>query len=308
VTVHDLRSGELLWRNDDVLSNWVKFDARDPHLLMVGTNDGEVCGYDVRAGTACLWTSPAKLNAKVDTIAMSPDARWLAWGGDGSRVLLWDRDGGKTLALDTGATHVSQIIWDRSNQLLVSTGVRDVVPTKSGQIQVWDPFLARCTKEIRAHHAGIHALSLDSTGRVVASGSTDMTVKLWDWRAGLELATLGSHQTRVYSLAWSPGGEVLVSGDSGGNLLVWDRDSYCCLTKLADPAHAAFAVRFFADDAFAVATEGGLVTCYDLRAFDRAIAGNTRYWLDHIPSSEQNPERAAELRRWSQRVLAEAAH
>jgi WD40 repeat protein len=200
---------------------------------------------------------------------------------------------------------VSSIVWDGSNSLLISTGGGGV-KAHGGQIQIWDAVHGTCTRVIQAHENSIHAFCVDQTGDIAASGSADATVKLWDWHRGRELATLGRHETLVFALAWSPGGEVLISGDSGGNLRVWDRESHRCLALIGNPSHSVFSLAFVDDHAFAAAAEGGLLTRYDLRAFDRAIAGNTEYWLDRIPSSEQDPARAQQLRQWAQRVLEEA--
>lgn len=54
--------------------------------------------------------------------------------------------------------------------------------------------------------------SLDSfDGKLLASGSDDRTVKLWDVASGKELATLTSHTHAVYSVAFSPDGKLLAS-------------------------------------------------------------------------------------------------
>jgi WD40 repeat protein len=251
--------------------------------------------------------SPVHLEGKVDTVAVSPDARWLAWGGDDARVLLWRREDGKTLALDTGAKHVATILWDESGALLAGTGGPAGPGSRSGQVQVWNPERGERRGVIQAHAAAIHALDLRSIGNVVASASADTTIGLCDWREQRKIAPLLGHQTTAYAVAWSAGGELLVSGDGGGNLCVWDWESRRRLIQLTNPARAVFRLAFVDDHAFAAATDGGLLTRYDLRAFDRAIAGNARYWLDRIPTSEQDPQRAEQLRQWSQRVLAEAA-
>jgi len=244
--VHATRSGELTWRNDDAQGNWVRFDPDDPSVLIIGTVQGELRGCDVRAVEQPLWVSPVHLKAKVDFIAFSPDARWLAWGGDDARVLMWERSSDKTLALDTGASHVSSIIWGESGVLLVGTGVSDS-STNSGQIQIWDAARGERTGVIQAHPGSIHSLGLHPTQSVVASASADTTVKLWDWRRRREIASLDGHQTTVFALAWSPGGEVLVSGDSGGNLRVWDLASEKPLFATHLKKHVTYCITFSPD-------------------------------------------------------------
>jgi WD40 repeat protein len=50
-------------------------------------------------------------------------------------------------------------------------------------------------------------------GKVVASGSFDKTVRLWDAVTGAPLHTLEGHSNRVASLAISPNGKVSSSDD-----------------------------------------------------------------------------------------------
>jgi sugar lactone lactonase YvrE len=59
-------------------------------------------------------------------------------------------------------------------------------------------------------------------GQVLASGSWDNTVKLWDARTGQELRTLRGHMDRVTSVAFAADGEVLASADYDNTVKVWD--------------------------------------------------------------------------------------
>ena len=60
---------------------------------------------------------------------------------------------------------------------------------------------------------------------MVASGSTDRTIRLWNVADGKEARKLEGHPDDVYGVAFSPDGKRLASVGYAGNLLTWDVDS-----------------------------------------------------------------------------------
>lgn len=58
---------------------------------------------------------------------------------------------------------------------------------------------------------GVFGLAFDPTGRVLASGSKDQTVKLWT-APGADPQTLLGHTHWPHALAFSPDGQTLATG------------------------------------------------------------------------------------------------
>jgi WD40 repeat protein len=59
-------------------------------------------------------------------------------------------------------------------------------------------------------------------GRHLASGSEDMTVRLWDVASGRETARFEGHLHRVWRVAFSPDGSRLASGAQDDTIRIWD--------------------------------------------------------------------------------------
>ncbi len=66
------------------------------------------------------------------------------------------------------------------------------------------------------------SLAVSPDSRVVAAGSDDRLVRLWDGRTGAPRATLAGHRGKVLHTAFSPDGRRLLSASLDGTVIVWD--------------------------------------------------------------------------------------
>jgi WD40 repeat protein len=68
----------------------------------------------------------------------------------------------------------------------------------------------------------VSSVCFSPDGTLLASGSFDMTVKVWDVGSGECVKTLSGHRGRVLSVCFSPDGTLLASGSWDGEVKVWD--------------------------------------------------------------------------------------
>ena len=65
-------------------------------------------------------------------------------------------------------------------------------------------------------------MAISADGKLIASGSADKTVKVWDEVTGQVKFTLSEHRGAVNSVAMSADGQRLVSASDDGTVKVWD--------------------------------------------------------------------------------------
>jgi WD40 repeat protein len=88
----------------------------------------------------------------------------------------------------------------------------------------------------KGHTEPVYAVGYSPDGKLVATGSFDKSIKLWDAANGKELRTLGGpqgHQSLVLSVAFSPAGDQLASGGADNFARVWDVPSAKPTTEAA---------------------------------------------------------------------------
>jgi WD40 repeat protein len=76
------------------------------------------------------------------------------------------------------------------------------------------------------------SIAFSPKGDILASGSVERVVKLWDIRTGDCLAKLEGHEYPVLSLAFSPDGTKLVSGSGDTTLMTWDVENHSRLLHM----------------------------------------------------------------------------
>jgi GTPase SAR1 family protein/RNase P subunit RPR2 len=114
--------------------------------------------------------------------------------------------------------------------------------------------LAVLERELTGHEDWVRSVAFSSDGTWSASGSDDLTVRIWDLKTGACPAMLG-HTHNVYSVAITPDGKRIL-GSSDNSVRVWDASSYRELAKLDGHANVVWSVVALRDNARALS--GGI--------------------------------------------------
>ncbi len=102
----------------------------------------------------------------------------------------------------------------------------------------------------------MNSVTFSTDGSLLASGSSDATVKLWDVSKRQETATLPVRTGEVRSVALSPDGKTVAAGTRYGVVVVWDVDSRKQRAALKGHDGEVWSVAF-ADDGKTLVSGGG---------------------------------------------------
>jgi WD40 repeat protein len=173
-------------------------------------------------------------------VGFARDGRVLASAGFGGTVRLWDVAGRKekaTLPANSATRnpgewlYVLSLAFSPGNRAL-ALGVLVEQPQRkrsgkerwvhTGEVRLVNLRSGREGASLRAHGATVFSSVFSPDGKLLASGSADTTIKLWDVETRQELATIRGHEKTIRSLAFTPDGGRLISGSEDGTVRVWD--------------------------------------------------------------------------------------
>jgi WD40 repeat protein len=97
------------------------------------------------------------------------------------------------------------------------------------------------------HTGWVQSVAFSPDGRILASGSHDNTIRLWNSISGRELRSLTGHSEPVTSVAFSPDGRFLASGSLDSTVKIWDLGTCSLLRTLTDHTSMVYAVAFSPD-------------------------------------------------------------
>ncbi|MBO0782336.1 MAG: helix-turn-helix domain-containing protein, partial [Ktedonobacteraceae bacterium] len=123
----------------------------------------------------------------------------------------------------------------------------------------------------------ILSLALSPDGSLLAVGTTNSEVRIWNIAAGIPLGTLHGHEDWVRSVVFSPNGQLLASGGDDRSVKLWDVNSWQCLKTLEGHSNWVRALAFSPDGQI-------VASCSDdqlVRLWDVQTGGCLRTMLGH---------------------------
>lgn len=190
------------------------FSPRGDVLAASGVGDVEL--WDPATGTQIAPPLTGQRGA-VYGVAFSADGKTLASAGADRTIRVWNYRPSRPYGFPLPPGHLSAVnsVAVARNGLIASGGSDGTIYVIGGTNHA--PVTIRAPK-------GLHAVAFAERGRILASGSRDGIVRLWDPNTGRPVGELPVPGPRkpIFSLAVDPNGTTLVSGNGAGDVRVWN--------------------------------------------------------------------------------------
>lgn len=186
----------------------------DSHVLAAASY-GEVQGWQATSGEP---EEPMPWKTSLISLSWSPDQRWIVAGTQEQSVQIWELPyrPGEELAMSGYPGKVRELAWHHNGRFLATGG--------GPEIMVWDcqgSGPAGTTPRIlMGHGKRVTSLAYQRSGHLLASGSEDGQVRLWNAGKSTSALRLFRLPAPVSAVAWSRDDRRLGMGCQDGTLAV----------------------------------------------------------------------------------------
>lgn len=160
--------------------------------------------------------SAGTMGRTVTSLAFSPDGRTLAIGGVESKS-----------NFDFASMMNAAAQKNRKNSKPQDPDeiMKNMKVEAAGQVTLWDVATGTEIGALKDHGKGVTQVAFSRDGRLLASGSSDNTIRIWDVAGRRELRTLTGHTANIESLDFSPDSRLLASASDDGGTFLWDANT-----------------------------------------------------------------------------------
>ncbi|MCP4371260.1 MAG: NACHT domain-containing protein [Deltaproteobacteria bacterium] len=204
----------------------------DSKILLSASEDRmlRVWKFEARTAECCKILKGHK--GWIWTVAFSPNGRMFASGSGDKTVRIWEIESEspvptiKQRAILGEHTHRVYSVVFSSDGKFLATGCEDQ------NVRVWKQQATEWVyegtlkdyrlKDKQSHNNGVLVVAFSYDNRILASGSDDCTVKLWDTETWKHIETLEGHTGRVNAVAFTFDDQILASGSSDKTINLWN--------------------------------------------------------------------------------------
>jgi WD40 repeat protein/tRNA A-37 threonylcarbamoyl transferase component Bud32 len=155
-------------------------------------------------------------SGSVQSVAISPDGKFVLSGGDDRTMRLWSVETGEELRrFDGHEGWVSAVAFSPDGSQAASGNYDRIV-------RLWDLRTGRELHRLSDNRQAVVRLTFSPDGSRLLSAGEDRSVILWDAAAGRLLQRLEGHAGPVQAVAFSPDGRYALSSGNDRTVRVWN--------------------------------------------------------------------------------------
>ncbi len=246
----------------------------DGSTILTGNWDGTIHKWDLETGTD-LSTFATGHGRGVRVLAFSEDGQTLISTlvryGSEDQLLFWDTATGVQISAPDIKETIKKTLGKQSPNL-PNRVITAKIDEDRKHIQVQEVATGREVYRITEHKGDIRTFAFSPDRKILASGSDDMTIRLWDAITGKEVLTLPTYTNEVFAVAFSPDGKILAGGSVYDSNLgrsdlirLWEIPSGRILTTFIGHISTIRVLRFSPDGkTLASSSDDGTILLWDL--------------------------------------------
>jgi U3 small nucleolar RNA-associated protein 13 len=272
----------IVGHNDEILDMKI---VPNSDSVVVATNSPLVRVFDLNNFSCSVLDGHS---ATVLCVDASPCGRYLASCGKDKTLRLWDSTTNKCIGVATGHTEpigacgLSQKIgkYEVGGKAARNGGGAFCITASIDRTlkrwnllgpEEWDgengePIELVAALSIRGHEKDINIISIAPNDSIVASGSQDKTVKLWNATDLTLKATLKGHRRGVWDCQFSPIDRVVATASGDKTIKLWTLSDYSCVRTFQGHLSSVLRVRFLSTGLQLVSSGAdGLIKLWTIR-------------------------------------------
>lgn len=165
----------------------------------------------------------------INIIAVHPNGIWIATGSDDETISLWDLSSGEVIHRFYLTQTVQSIAISPDGKILLGACEQDITIWNLDTRQRIGIFTK--SPSYRSHDGLVQCLTFGDEGKLVFSGSSDRTIRIWknDHRDFIQeklKRTLKGHTDTIFSITVTRDGRRMVSGSADSNIRIWNLDGW----------------------------------------------------------------------------------
>ena len=207
---------------------------------LLASGDKRIRVWDAETGAEAL-AFPGKA-CFAESVAFSPDGRWIVSGGENKTIKVWDAEAGKEIRTLEGHKRAVNSVAGQRGQRVGSLAGAATRPSRYGM-----PRTGKDIHTLQGHMYSVESVAFSADRSRIVSASRDKTIKVWDAESGKEIRTLQGHEEPVNSVAFSPDARRIVSGSADKTIKLWDSESGEEIRTLQGHEHPVDSVAFSPD-------------------------------------------------------------